>query len=266
MPLTFPRAATGTVPVRTPEPKIRGTCGSSGSLPPGSRLYSRNRFPPRLERTVRNAATGRYRESVSPRSRSTKRTEPCVGYWGRSCIRADSRSTLALMSMITSPAGGFRRAPRSFRLERLDQPPDHGVEGSGRPGLHPVLDDLAVDVVDFRTAARLDVLEHGRLVVAGVPDVVDAVRVVVRSQGDLVGTGYGDPLLDEGIDQAEENGVVDNLGHRLSRHGTQGVHAGVENGLPPDQVEDLVGMPGLQPAPGEHLADPEGRVPGRGVQ
>src|SRR5512144_2155147 len=116
-------------------------------------------FPPRLVRKVRNTSLGRCREKKFPRSRSTKSTAPCDGYWGRSCIRADSRSTLVLMSMFPFP----RRpcgSSASFRLERLDQSPDHGVVGGGRTGLYPVFDDFAVDVVDFGPPARLDVLEH----------------------------------------------------------------------------------------------------------
>src|SRR3990170_7631331 len=242
-------------------------------------------FPPRPPRKVRKTSGGRYPERCSRRSRSTKSTAPCVGYRGRSCIRPDSRSTFSRMSMIppTAPPSREpvllyrpRRAERSgasaggaggsARLERLDQPPDHGVEGGGDPGLRSVLDDLAVDVVDLGPPSRLDILAHGRLVVPCAPDVADAVGVEIRAEEDLVRPGHGDPLLDQGVDQGEEDRVADDLGHRLAGDRADRVHAGVQDRLPPDQAQDLPGVDGVEPAPGEDLADRDGALARPGVE
>ncbi len=102
--------------------------------------------------------------------------------------------------------------------------------------------------------------------VAGGLDIINAVGVEIRPQGKFIGPGDSHPFFDQGIDQVEEDGVDDGLHHSLAGYGTDGVHAGIEDGLAPDHIFDLVGMLGVQSALREDLTDPQGGLPGPGVE
>ena len=136
----------------------------------------------------------------------------------------------------------FQTIPFPLRLQRFDESPDHGVVGSGNLGLRAILRDLAIDEVHFGAPAGFDVLEHRRLVMAGAFDVVDAIRIEARTQGIFIGPGDSHSFLDEGAHQVEEDGILDELGHGLSRHSADWIHAAVEDGLAPHQIADLIGM------------------------
>ena len=146
----------------------------------------------------------------------------------------------------------MRRQP-SLGFPPLDERVQRAVDGSVDAGALRRCDDRAVDGVDFRRAARRDVLHHGALRVGNlVEQLVGVVESLLRVDVVAQRPGDGDGLDDGRVHQGPHLGVAHLLAAGHAEERGRGERRCAEHELLPDLGRDRPGGVRVEPGLDEH--------------